>query len=285
MSGEHKSKHSPEEIRAYWTPERKASAKPEPFTPVRPSNPDPEPAAPPREQKDIEGYDPTPAGERSSSTASGQLTAEQVAHPTAYPWRTVGKLFYTKGTANYYASASAIHRNTLLTAAHVLYNGTAWAAQVTFVPALSGTTEPFGSWYYDDFAAMPGWRDTLQTRYDVGVIWLNLGGTNNEPIGQAVGYLGRTYNRTLPRNWVDAGYPAAERTMYSDEGRYMQSYSGGRVVSKSGSLGPGVSGGPWLNYGDLTYANGVHSGSLSNTEKESAYFNKEVSDFIENNLR
>jgi hypothetical protein len=149
---------------------------------------------------------------------------------------------------------------------------------------LSDAAQPFGSWAFDSYLEMPGWKDTPRVRNDVGVIWLQLGGSNNQPIGEAVGYVGRRYNRTLPGIWVDAGYPGG-KIMYADQGRYYHSYDSGRAVTKYGEIQGGVSGGPWLNYDELSYASALHSGHVSDTEIAGPYFNDDTMNFIENNLR
>ena len=283
MSNEQTAKRAAEEIRAYWTPERMAAAKPKDFTPATTPKPDAESVPSTGEQKDIAGYDPTQSAE--GSEIGLPLVGAPVPDPTQYPWRTAGKLYFTAGGQNFLGSASAIHRNTLLTAAHNLYDKGVWSENFLFIPALTGNTEPFGRWTYYRQFVISAWISSGENEAnDVGVLWLNVGGNTNQPIGEVVGYLGQTYNRTLPRDWVDVGYPGSERTMYSDQGSYTRSFDSGGTVGKTGTLGSGVSGGPWLSYGDLSLINGIHSFSKSNTEKCSPYFRDSIAEFINNHL-
>lgn len=282
MSNERNAKRSDEEIRDYWTPERMAMAKPRDFMPAITPKLDAESVPSQGEQKDIIGYDPTQSKEGSEIDLQA---AEPIPNPTKYPWCTVGKLYFTVGSQNYKGSASAIHRNTLLTVAHNLYLQGVWSENFLFVPALTGGTQPYGSWTYSRQSIMPDWINSGgATSYDVGILRMNEGGRSNQPIGEVVGYLGQTYNRTPSRTWVDVGYPGGERTMYSDQGDYTRSFDEGSVVGKAGTLGKGVSGGPWLLYGNLSMVNGIHSESKSNTEKLSPYFRDSIAQFINDHL-
>jgi V8-like Glu-specific endopeptidase len=280
MSNKQDAKEAREEIERYWTPERIATAKPRIFTSATRPKPDPRPVAPEVEQRDLPGYNPTPE-------SSAPQMAAPVNDPTQYPWRTVGKLYFTAGGVNYVGTAYSIYTNTLLTAAHNIYLNGQWSTNFYFVPALlSNGQQPYGYWTYSGYVVLQDWINIEQSAaYDVGIIWLNSGGRTNQPIGGVVGYLGLTFNRTVPRDWFDTGYPGAEQQMYTDQGQYTRSYDNGLTVGKVGNLASGVSGGPWLLYGDINTSNGIHSESLTATEKLSPYFRDAIGQFIQNNLR
>jgi V8-like Glu-specific endopeptidase len=118
MSTENEEELSDEEIRAYWTPERMAAAKPMVWTPTTTPKRDAEPVQPTGEPEVIPGYDPTQSAQ--ASKVGSPLVATVVADPTQLPYRAVGKLYFTSGQTNYSASACVIGPNTLLTAAHSL---------------------------------------------------------------------------------------------------------------------------------------------------------------------
>jgi V8-like Glu-specific endopeptidase len=217
MSNKQESKKSAEEIERYWTPERKAKAKLREFKPTPAPKPDPAPVTPEGKQLDIPGHNPDEKeGDKGASPAAPE-NAAPVTNPTQYPWRTVGKLYFIAGGIDYVGTAYSIYTNTLLTAAHNLYKDGVWSEILYFVPALLSTgVEPFGHWTYYRETVMPDWMNNQSPAYDVGTVWLNVGGNTNQPIGGVVGYLGLTYNRTVPREWVDTAYPGGEMQMYAD---------------------------------------------------------------------
>ena len=113
------------EIAGYWTPERKRAAKPREriVTAPRPGAVTRSGARP--------GYDPSATRKPSEL---GQ--PHRVAHPTRYPWRTVGKLFFVSGGEDWVGSASAIAADGLMSAAHHLYDANdRRSSQILFLPA------------------------------------------------------------------------------------------------------------------------------------------------------
>jgi V8-like Glu-specific endopeptidase len=277
MSTEYKEKLSAEEIRAYWTPERMAAARARDWTPATAPKPDTEPVPPTGEQKDIAGYDPTQSAE-----GSGIGGPSPVPSPTTYPWCTVGKLYFVANEKNFVGSACVIHKNVLLTAAHNIYTVTdGWSQNFIFVPALTGAQKPFGDWVGIAAGPMDEWQKFgTDPSYDVGVVMLKDGGKDNKPIGDVVGWLGQTYNCpiTPSLSWVETAY--TETTMLADTGTYTRSMNNGRVVCKTGELGAGSSGGPWLCGEESKYVNGIVSYAQSATESGSPYFRTEIQNFI-----
>jgi V8-like Glu-specific endopeptidase len=288
MSTENEEKLSDEEIRAYWTPERMAEVKPMVWTPATTPKPDAEPE-PTGEPEIIPGYNPN----RGAASGIGlSLTASPVTSPTEFPWCTVGRLYFTAAGDNWDGSACVIRNRTLLTAAHNIYQlKLGWSKNFIFVPAKIGRLEPFGYWTGARMAVMDMWYETEIESYDVGIILLNLGGNNPEKlvdVYKSVGYLGLTYNlpNIIPRvgkaAWIDVGYPSSVGdTMYADPGTYTRSLDKGRIVCKTGTIGPGSSGGPWLTGAERDTVNGIHSYAQATTETGGPYFRDSVKQFIE----
>ncbi|MEM9552748.1 MAG: hypothetical protein AAGC60_00695 [Acidobacteriota bacterium] len=290
MSDSTEAKKSAQEIESYWTPERRAKAKGMSNRPAIEHTEDArEPDGP---QKTSPGFDPEASDSKArhrdrASSALVFTPATRVADPTAYPWRTVGKLYFTAGGEDFTGSASVIYTNTLITAAHNLWSGGVWSSDILFVPAFTDGVEPFGSWTWQRASVMPGWQRNENEAYDVGTIEMRTGGHDRRSIGAVVGYLGYTVNRTLPREWTDVGYPRNyqdKRFMYKQPGMYTRSLDRGSIVGKEGDMAGGASGGPWLMPpGDLDLVNGIHSfrnESRYPNEVFSPYFNTAIGDFI-----
>ena len=258
MFGSDSNTEKPGTIAEYWTAERMEAAVPEP-TPIRLRG-DVVERTPSDDEMTRQGFDArTP-----HDALLAPMIAGAVATPLNYPWRTVGKLFYTRGGTNYVASASVLQPNGVLTAAHCLYDvaSSSWSTHIFFVPAYANGVQPFGGWEYNQPFAPQTWIDTGSFSWDVGTMRMRTGGTTNSPVGDIVGYLGYSVNRMPERSWIDVGYPtnyAGGTQMYAEEGAYTRTLNGGAVVGKTGTFGPGASGDPWLLYGDITKANGVHS--------------------------
>ncbi len=273
-------------VLAYWTPERMAASIPEPV-PARSTAPSPMRTVAEPEMTRA-GYDATTTEHQSAVLAQPAA----VASPTTYPFSTVGRLYYSRNGKDYNATACAIRNTGILTAAHCIYS---YAEKVAagfflFVPAsLPDGTRPFGAWEFESAHYRKEWQDTGNFGWDVGTIKLRTGGLHNTNVGEAVGYLGYSVNRTGQPSWNDVGYPSnygAGKTMYAEEGPYTRTTDGGTIIGKQGTFGTGASGDPWLLEGEQTIANGIHSHGDSRYADEvfSAYFATWVDELITQTL-
>jgi V8-like Glu-specific endopeptidase len=268
-----------EDVRAYWTPERMQNA-----IPARPTSP-----------REIEGRRTTDRAEGRNlisparlplrSTVTGNLTAYsavQVSNPLVFPYSSTGKLFYTRNNLNYAASASAIYTNTILTAAHTLFDFATqqWSTNILFVPAYANGQAPLGTWGVSTSYTLSGYSTTGLNDYDIGMATttpLNMGATT--------GYLGMAVNEGWSGIvWQALGYPAAPNPPY--DGSAMWSCTGpttgldpnGTVaVGMQSNFTTGASGGPWLINGSSN-ANGISSYGYSSTPdiEYSPYFGNDV---------
>jgi V8-like Glu-specific endopeptidase len=297
MSPEFKEELSAEEIRAYWTPERMAAAEPDDDAPETMPEPDAEFVGPTGEPEEIPGYDPTRSAEGREIGAPLQMAP--VFPPTVFPYCTIGKLFYTWGTAqnkrNSTASGYVIGPDTVLTAGHALWREKHGGASRNhlFVPAFMETSpgtsyEPYGNWAALMAYVMDPWQEFENWSYDVGILWVGFGGRDGKQrIKDVIGFLGQKYNQPLGP-WTQVGYPPGSNEMYADPGTYTRSRDEGRIVCKTGALGKGSSGGPWLLSGAQYFGNGVTSfhkyDSTGSPYTGSPYFNTTVLNFIKARL-
>lgn len=278
------------EIREYWTPERMKAATPMPFKPsetVRKAVKDADP-------NDKGGVDPStrkpksaPAGALGLSLED-DLRSEPVTNPLEYPWRCVGKLFFTMNGNNLTGSASAINQDILLTAAHCLYDvlQDLWAENVIFVPAYTNAEEPFGMWVFDSYTVPLTWVEGYGEAHDYGAIKLMKGGKEDKNIGDVVGYLGYITQLPFKQEWTAVGYPSNQsggQIMIKDTGPFTRTLDNNTVVGKEDDMNEGSSGGPWLlDYEMSLRINGLVSFGDDNLPGEafSPYFGEEVAEFL-----
>jgi hypothetical protein len=271
----------------YWTPERRARARPVPT----PKVPMPEawggeqPAttgeAPPKGPPGhIPGQPPPGYGEEMSLAPQlapggdeededyGPHGALEMPHPLDYPWSAVGKLFYTQNGVDDEGSAALIRPNLLLTAGHCVYNKDKGgkSRNVEFWPGYGyrktidhKTKKQIDDPAYCFKSSYLAWKKAWEEgerdekyAYDYGLVWLD-----RDP-GELIGrYL--DYAWDLPtkkhRTWTAVGYPAPNKLaggtiMYFVTGAYVPSYLKPGVFGLANDyMGHGSSGGPWITQG------------------------------------
>ena len=108
-------------VHEYWTPERRAAAKPVP--PPKPPKKEETPKEP--EAGPAPGRVPSsrPTGEGEAARSQMLIGGQPVPSPTLYPYRTCGKLFFSQGGSDFAGSASVVARNIILTAGHCVHSG------------------------------------------------------------------------------------------------------------------------------------------------------------------
>ncbi len=212
---------------------------------------------------------------------------------TAWPYRTVGKLFFRRGGRNYVCSAASVGNNAIWTAGHCLHSGngksSGWATDVVFVPAYKDGKEPYGRWRAKQLFTSPTW-------YKKGIsggLTEDWGGAilfpvSGKKISQRVGWLGFATNFNRYQHWHAFGYPAAApfngRRMIVASGSF--AYKGNVGGTDTNGMGNdmtgGSSGGPWImRLGTGNFINGNNSYRISNKPKEmfSPYFNTNANNF------
>ncbi len=175
----------------------------------------------------------------------------------AYPWCTIGKVFFTQNGNNYVASASSLGNKAIWTAGHVVHAGnnspSGWSTNMIFVPAYRDGNAPFGKWPALSLATRTLW-------YQKGIpdgLTEDMGGAilgvlNGKSISQVVGCLGFAYNFSRFQHWDSMGYPAEApfngQRMWDCEASYAYDgqVSGIPPMAIGCDLTGGCSGGPWI---------------------------------------
>lgn len=296
----HQDGRAAQSVREYWTPERMANARPLPL-PIASASATPpaergegedleglsEPVAaqdgaPPTLRlapdwnnvvlgTEIAG-DPEDQGAPSPDPRTGQNAGTLGAHFTSsrliplradvfYPYRTVGKLFFTQpGVGDFVCSAAVIRPRIVLTAGHCVHSGTATPGFFTnfrFIPAYRDGAAPYGVWDWAYVVVPRAWSrggGSFPNAADYAMFEMQDNRINGAPrrIGEVTGYLG-WQTRSLGDNHVHMlGYPGN-----LDNGRKMHQITAGsfrnvspNAVEYGSDMRGGSSGGPWIqNFG------------------------------------
>jgi len=248
----------------YWTPERRAAAKPFPLPKHEAKKTEGEAVERPQPQGETGHVTPGHPKHGSHETKNHGTQSDSggsaVANPLIYPYSTCGKLFFTQGGNDYSGSASVVARNILLTAGHCVHNNGAWSTNVAFYPSY-----PEGKLHYSYSyeAAWTAWVNSSQRAYDYGMIWIE-----NNP-GDQLGWLGILWNAsTSGRTWEAVGYPATPNPPFNGDamdhttGSFASSSTSGTIGLNNDNMEHGSSGGPWItdfNGSPREYANGLQS--------------------------
>jgi V8-like Glu-specific endopeptidase len=269
-----------DDLKEFWTPERMKEAIPAPHEPSPDSQKDAQREFDETPAKKAPQEPPKPPERDARAQGVRSFSAVPVQNAQVFPYCTTGKLFYTQGGNSYTASGAVIYNNTILTAAHVLFNYglKQWAQNILFVPAYLNGAAPLGSWQVAVSYTLPGYNTTGNDAYDVGMGTITPAG-----IAKTTGYLGMVVNQGWAGLvWQALGYPAAPTPPYN--GQQMWSCTGPSTgldpdgtmaVGMQSNFTTGASGGPWLRGGQ---ANGLSSYGHPNVPniEYSPYFDNAV---------
>ena len=215
------------------------------------------------------------------AVAAPRAAAAPVAQPVpSIP--TVGALFVPSiaglGPAlglPHYCSASVVHsagHDLVLTAAHCVF-GTGFA--IEFAPGYADGRAPYGTWAIRHVYLDPAWRQRQDPRADVAILQLApRGGRQVEDVTGTAPALGTAPAAGSPVT-VD-GYVAGVR------GRPITCtapvyYTAGFPSFDCGGYADGVSGGPWLQGGQVVgVIGGLHQGGCTPSTSYSAPFGASV---------
>jgi len=279
---------NPSQVAAYWTPERMRDATPmelpkadknrtvkmqitdmmQKFSDQEPKHidgapprvtmqPNNQPLFQPRLQKRYAAL--LDAGTLKEPFSSSQLTplnADQ-----AYPYSTVGKLFFTTPTGNKTCTAAVIGNRLVLTAGHCLHNGngssSGYYGNWMFIPAYHSGTAPFATWHFSNAVLTNAWYTSggvVPNAGDYAIIAFAdqpINGTTVS-LGHVVGKLGFQTLSTIPNHAHLFGYPGN-----LDNGQIIHqvtAQSAQAVAPSNAEYGSdmnlGSGGGPWIqNFG------------------------------------
>jgi V8-like Glu-specific endopeptidase len=216
------------------------------------------------------------------TTSRVDLAGTGTAVSNRYPYRAAGKLYFNIGAGTYVCSASLIKRGVIVTAAHCVTDfGGAWYSNWRFVPALAGTSAPYGTWSWAQVVVLTSYKNGTDSCAVSGVVCRNdiavirLAPRSGAYPGTSTGWLGYGWNgygfNTVNLALINQlGYPVSH-----DSGNRMQRTDSegfvGSAVSYSGNTiwgsrqTGGSSGGPEVvNLGAAAALSGISYGAEPN---------------------
>jgi V8-like Glu-specific endopeptidase len=286
------STQSPQQVSAYWTPQRKAQATPPKLAEPTAAQLLQMAASAQASRKPAQA---APGGNPQASLAGVGTAAAGVNAVNANVWsphgvmpaRTIGKLFYTEDNGSSgYCTASVINADnfsSIWTAGHCVHGGAGrgWFSNFLFEPDYDNGSA-VGSWSWKYAATTNGWINNGDFGYDIGAIalWPNSLGR----IADVVGFQGYKFNwGNYVWNIYSFGYPQDAVPARGDMNGEQMFYCTGTTWQVSGTqigfscdMFHGASGGPWLDdlqlsrgWGYIISANSWHS--FSTDEWRSPY--------------
>jgi V8-like Glu-specific endopeptidase len=177
-----------------------------------------------------------------------------------YPWKAIGKVYFSTGSGTSWCSASVIGRDAIVTAAHCCYNRSSgrWNSNFVFVPGQDRTSEPYGRFAYTAARVLTAWVTSGGRQNDVCVIKTQSG------LSAKTGSLGRSWNFPQTEHVFTIGYPQNKDGGARPNICASENYPncGSSLVNATGcDKTYGDSGAPWIiRTLNGNYVNGVTSG-------------------------
>lgn len=278
----------PQKATKTWTSTAMSAAKPMPM-PVPPAGtPNPAPNLPTGAPGVEPGSSPDPSEPGAApQSVSVTPTAGGFTYPTPfdrynvfpnykiYPYKTVGKLFFTQGAGSFVCSASSIGNDAIWTAGHCVSDGAGnFSTNLVFVPAYKSGAAPYGTFSCPNIITFTAWHTGGNLARDSGGASCGLSSLGNgKKVSQAVGSLGFAWNQpSSTKHYNVLGYPQAapfngalQVQCSSSFGHLdtLQSFSPSTFAVGCDSTG-GVSGGPYvINFSGTAGASNYLNGNAS----------------------
>jgi V8-like Glu-specific endopeptidase len=201
----------------------------------------------------VSPHDAGTAGAHYSSQRLVPISADR-----AYPYRAVGKLFFTiPGAGDASCSAAVLRPRIILTAGHCVHSGSGGASgfftNFLFVPAYRNGTAPYSVWNWSRLVVTGLWASgggLVPNAADYAIIELQDQTINSvlSKIGEVTGYLGYRTNSLHPNHAHLLGYPSnlnrGERLRQVTAQSFRATTS--NTVEYGSNMRQGSSGGPWV---------------------------------------
>lgn len=233
-------------------------------------------------QRSVEIVEPQATGTAGSPYTSTRVfpiftgTYARYSADQAYPYRTVGKLFFSINGSPYVCSAAVIQQRVVATAGHCVHSGTSsgFYNNFVFVPAFRDGQAPFKSWTWRYVTTTGAWATgggRVPNAADYAMIeFADQAMTTGGPLtklGAVTGWLGWQTLSLSNNHTSKLGYPCnldACQKMQNVTSRSLRTASPNNVEYGSDARG-GSSGGPWVqNFSIVAAGGGTGSNSGAN---------------------
>ena len=175
----------------------------------------------------------------------------------AYPYRTVGILFFSVNGLPYLCSASVIQRRVVATAGHCVHSGTAagFYDNWVFVPSYRDGNAPFKAWTWRMVSLPPTWANGggfVPNAADYAMIEFAdqpmLPNAKPTKLGYVTGWLGWQIQSLMPNHTSKLGYPCNLDDCGKLQAVTSNSFAASipNNVEYGSDAGGGSSGGPWV---------------------------------------
>ena len=172
------------DVRAYWTAERMANAKPKEKAPNAKGKP-----------------------------GGGNAPFTSFEAPLPYP-TTQGKVFFTDSGVNYVCSGTALastNQSVVWTAGHCVNEGPGgFYTNFMFVPAYRDNVRPLGTFVAETLLTTSGWSGSGEFGVDLGAAVVGTN-TSGQSLNAAAGGRSIVFNSPANQTYTVYGYPAAGR--------------------------------------------------------------------------
>ena len=133
-----------------------------------------------------------------------------------FPYKAIGKVFFTDGGEDYICSGASIGGRAVLTAGHCVSDEAGhYFTNWIFVPSYNKEETPFGEWTATSFLTFASYHKGGDMARDVAFAIVK--DVKGKKLSARVGYLGFAYNLPRIQHWSMFGYPGD--TPY--DGEYM----------------------------------------------------------------
>jgi V8-like Glu-specific endopeptidase len=216
------------------------------------------------EPRAVEAPEPSDAGEAEAYFSSSRLIPSGARR--YYPYRTVGKLFFSiPGAGGFICSGAVIRPRLILTAGHCVHSGSdgvdGFFESFVFVPAYDQGNAPHKAWEATVVWTTGSWGTSggpVPNRADFAIIEVRNevfredGRNLRKRIGDVTRYLGYRTNGLLPNHTKQLGYPANHdfgEIMHQVDSQHFESFDQD-TVRYGNDMAGGSSGRPWVeNFG------------------------------------
>lgn len=196
-----------------------------------------------------------------------------------HPFRTIGKLFFSRGGKDYVCSAAALmseNKRLVWTAGHCIAegDGATWSENVKFVPAYLEGYKPYGVWEACDLYTTKAWFNDRDLSLDLGAVETCDRPEDGARVQEVVGSLGFVANIPPIQHWNTFGYPASapfngESLNTCQAGFGVEdAYSSPATLGIGCNMNGGSSGGPWIVDLKPHQLNGNYINGLNSYGKE-----------------